>query len=310
MEKEAYKRHGMSFRNLFFYIAGMIFLGRAKIKSILKGYPAPKSFGISEGDRCIQYDFHVVDRWLDYLMKYTNNGYSLTGKTILELGPGSDFGTGIYMLSRGCSQYNAIDVFNLMKKTPKSFYELLLNRLQSKNVMTDIGFLKQQVEDALAGNASRINCVVRDDFDILKAFGLSNIDLVVSQAAFQAFDDIEKTVSQLSAVCRGGAVFIAEIDLRTLSRWIRDKDPNNIYRYSANIYKWFRFRGIANRIRPFQYKEALERNGWTDVSIIPTSRIEDDMAKIYSGLHKTFVSDEKQMDYLSIMLCARKGPAR
>jgi len=297
----------MSFRNLFFYIAGMIFLGRAKVKSILWGYPAPKPFGISERDRCIQYDFHVVDGWLSHLMKYTNDSYSLIGKTVLELGPGSDFGTGIYMLSQGCSHYNAIDVFHLMKKTPGSFYELLLNRLQNKNVRTDVGFLKKQIEEALAGNASRINYVVRDDFDILKAFGHSNIDLVVSQAAFQAFDDIEKTVSQLSVVCREGAILISEIDLRTLSRWIRYKDPNNIYRYSPNIYKLFRFRGISNRMRPFQYREALERHGWTDISITPTSTIQDDMTRIYSGLHKTFVRDENQMDYLSIVLCARKG---
>ena len=55
----------------------------------------------------------------------------------------------------------------------------------------------------------------------------------------------------------------------THSRWIRDKDPNNVYRYHERIYRLFDFRGIPNRVRPYRYRRAFERNGWSNVTTTP-----------------------------------------
>jgi len=117
------------------------------------------------------------------------------------------------------------------------------------------------------GYESRLRYVVNKNFDIVAAFGKATIDLVFSQAAFEHFDDIEKAVSQLSEICKDGALLVAEIDLKTHSRWIRDVDPNNIYRYSNYVYNLFRASGTPNRYRPYQYKEALERFGWSNIYI-------------------------------------------
>jgi hypothetical protein len=62
---------------------------------------------------------------------------------------------------------------------------------------------------------------------------------------------------------------VAEIDLKTHSRWIRDHDPNNIYRYSNAIYRALWFRGIPNRVRPYEYRAIFEAHGWTNVRITP-----------------------------------------
>lgn len=294
-----------SLQNGFFYGAGIVMLGLAKAKNIIKGYSTPKPFDVSESDRCIEYDIHVVENWLSGLREYTHIDNALTDKNILELGPGSDLGTGIYLLSKGCSRYNACDVNNLMKSTPDSFYERLFERLASMDGQRDIAFLSGQLKEAKAGNPSRLNYVVRHDFDIRSAFGELSIDLVFSQAAFEHFDDIEATISQLSAVCKPNAILIAEIDLKTHSRWIRDKDPNNIYRYPRWVYDMFRFRGAPNRVRPFQYKEAFERSGWTDISIVPLHKANDRDSSC-TGVNRAFADERNEMDYLSIMLCARK----
>ena len=60
------------------------------------------------------------------------------------------------------------------------------------------------MREAKAGRPSRLNYVIRKDFDILSAFGAGNRP-VFSQAAFEHFDDIDATISQLSSVCRPGA---------------------------------------------------------------------------------------------------------
>jgi len=286
------------------YAAGIIFLALAKVKSLIHGYSSPKPFSIAEIQRCIDYDIQVVDDWLCKLKTYADGEENLQGKNVLELGPGSDIGIGLYLLAKGCFQYNACDVHNLMKTTPDSFYRQFFGRLSRTEPQKKIDFLRQQLAAFKAGYPSRLNSLVRDDFDLVAAFGPSTVDLVFSQAAFEHFDDVPTTISQLHTVCKPGAILVAQVDLKTHSRWIRQRDPNNIYRYPQALYRLLRFRGIPNRIRPFQYKAALEAAGWQDISIYPTSVLSE--GEGYPGMDKRFSDKKNQMDYLSIMLCARK----
>ena len=66
-------------------------------------------------------------------------------------------------------------------------------------------------------------------------------------------------------------MIVAEVDLMTHSRWIREKDPLNIYRYPQWLYRLFYFRGQPNRVRPSRYREAFQRLGW-NVNITPVSK--------------------------------------
>ncbi len=292
-------------KNAFYFLAGLGFLALAKTKHTVKGYSSPKPFDMSQTQRCIDYDIKVVDEWLYHLKNYSPDEHSIVGKNALELGPGSDLGIGIYLLSLGCNRYNACDVNDLVKITPEIFYQKLFEHLGSRNDPAKIDFLKEQLAKAKNGSPGQLNYVVRKDFDVVAAFGKDSIDLVFSQAAFEHFDDIQRTVEQLSAVCRQNAVAVLEIDLMTHSRWIRDKDPNNIYRYPSWLYNLFWFRGIPNRVRPFQYVDALKRCGWTDISLLPSSTVENP-ATAYAGLAKMFSDHRNQMEFLTITVCARK----
>lgn len=292
-------------RNTFLFLAGIIFLSLSKIKNILQNYTTPSEYDCSEVEECINNDLKTVDNWFGALHNYTQNKTFHLNKNILELGPGSDLGIGVYLLAKGCSKYNALNINDLLKFTPENFYEQFFTRLKKIDNKIDIEFLERQLANAKEGNPSKLNYKVRNDFNIVVAFGKSTIDIVLSYAAFEHFDDLDETISQLNDVCKPGAIVIAEIDLKTHSRWIRKKDPNNIYRYSRNLYDLFWFRGIPNRIRPYQYKEAFERSGWTDISIIPLMTAIDSL-NIYSGLNHDFINKENQMEYLSIMFCARK----
>ncbi len=130
--------------------------------------------------------------------------------------------------------------------------------------------------------------------------------MLFSEASFEHFDDVEDTIYQLSVVCKPGAVMVTGIDLKTHSRWICDKDPNNIYRYSNNLYRFFWFRGIPNRIRPYKYIEAFERYGWINLSVIPTATIPVSR-EIYSGINKEFAHKRNQMEITSFILCGTKS---
>ena len=292
-------------RNAFMYAAGLGFLSLAKAKSILMGYTSPKPFAVSDTDRCIAYDLKVVDEWLSHLQRYAGPQDNLSGKVVLELGPGSDLGIGLYLLAKGAAAYNACDVNDLMRQVPDSFYSRLIERIDGLGGAADADSLRSELRAAKLGSPSRLRLEVRRDFDLVSAFGANSIDLVFSQAAFEHFDDIARTVEQLSIVCRPGAIIVAEIDLKTHSRWIRDKDPNNIYRYSDGVYDAFWFRGIPNRVRPHEYRAAFERNGWVDVGVTPIESVDPAALGAFSAARQ-FKDARNDMSYLSVVLCARK----
>jgi SAM-dependent methyltransferase len=290
-------------RGSFMYMAGLGFLTLAKAKNILRGYSSPKTFELAETDRCVAYDLKVVDEWLLHLAGYTGSAL-LRGKAVLELGPGSDLGIGLYLLAKGAAAYNACDVNDLTQHAPKSFYSALIDRISAVQPGANREYLESQIEGVRRRTASSLRVVVRSDFDLVSSFGADSIDLVFSQAAFEHFDDVVRTVQQLSVVCKPGAAIVAEIDLKTHSRWIRDKDPNNIYRFSNSIYRAFWFRGIPNRVRPYQYKEIFEQHGWVDVTITPIERTSH--GQNAGTVDEQFADARNQLDYLSIVLCARK----
>ncbi len=286
------------------FLAGVGFLALAKTKHLLQGYTSPKPFSLAQTGRCIDYDLKVVDEWLAHLAAYTGMDNALLGKAVLELGPGSDLGTGVYLLTRGAATYSACDVHDLILRVPPAFYSALLDRIAAVRGAVDRDFLLTQIA-AARDERSRLRAVIREDFDLVAAFGAASMDLVFSQAAFEHFDDVSRTVEQLSAVCRKGAVIVAEIDLKTHSRWIRDKDPNNIYRYPAPLYRMFRFRGSPNRMRPHQYRRLFEQHGWINVSITPIEHCRG--AQSTTGMSRGFTEPVNQLDVLSIVLCATKA---
>lgn len=291
-------------RNAFLHLAGLGFLTLAKAKHQLRGYTSPKTFDLSQTDRCVAYDLRVVDEWLRYLRDYEGADVSVRDKNILEIGPGSDFGVGLYLLAKGAAAYNACDAHDLARHAPSEFYDALLRRIKIVDPGVDLDFLRAQLQGALAGTSTRLRYVVRKDFDIAAAFSARSIDLVVSQASFEHLDDVGETVRQLSEVSKPGARLVAEIDLKTHSRWIRDKDPNNIYRFSNEVYDRFRFSGIPNRVRPYEYRAHLAAHGWTDIRVTPLEKVAG--WPDGSSVHRQFRDPRNQLEILSAVLCARK----
>ena len=294
--------------NLAYYWVGFIFLVLNKIRHSVRGYTSPRPFPITQVKRAIEYDFSVVNHWLEVLAEYTGNKADLRGKTILELGPGADLGVGLITLWKGARKYNAIDVHNLAESVPNQFYENLFHALENNPAgdRVPVDYLRSQLKLTQTGTNDKLNYICRQDFDIT-IFGDEGIDLVFSQAAFEHFDDIDRAFSQLSKTVRHGAVLVAEIDLNTHTRWLRDVDPLNIYRYNDTIYNLFRFRGSPNRLRPFQYKETLEKYGWHDIRIIPLTRVEDKyLSAVTKRLNPRFLDQKNQVEFLSVMLCATK----
>ena len=271
--------------NAFFYIVGIAFLALARLKHFISGYSTPKPFSLHQVDKCIEYDVTIANRFLQNLEKY---GVSdLSGKRVLELGPGSDLGIGLILISKGASSYVAFDRHDLAADVPPAFYDRL-----SRRIPVDLAALSD----------GRITYIAREDFD-LTATVQNGIDIVLSNAAFEHFGDVDATVEGITRISRPGANVAIEIDMQTHSRWIRDADPNNIYRYPEWLYRMFTYPGQPNRLRPDNYRCAFERRGWTNITLQPANRLSAQLSS--RTVHSSFRNS--QLDWLSFILCATKG---
>jgi len=268
---------------VFYFCVGIIFLALAKFKHLLQGYTTPKPYDVSLVDESIDYDLQIAQRYEDKLQELADT--AISAKRILELGPGSDLGTGLTLVEHGAAQYTGFDRHDLASAVPEGFY----NRFSSRSGLST---------EAL--NDGRVEYVVREDFD-LEALGSPEFDVALSNAAFEHFDNVPDTVCKLTRVMNPGSVALFEIDLKTHSRWIRDVDPNNIYRYPNWLYRFFYFPGQPNRLRPKSYVSALEQNGWTILSLEPANMLSE-AYRTYT-VHRDF--RDKHLNWLSFIICAR-----
>lgn len=292
--------------NVFFYLIGLAALLIVKIKYYFIGFPKLSLSNIREYEKNIDYNIRIVNQWISHLNDYTNNNNYLVNKTVLELGPGSNLGAGFYLLYKGASKYNSFDIYKLAENVPINFYKLFLRRLQKIEGVKSIDYMENELKKSYDDGPSDINYVVKHDFNLASSFESNSIDIVFSQAAFEHFVNVEETIKQLSIVCKSNSVIIAEIDLQTHSRWIREKDPNSIYRYSPFIYNLLSTKTSPNRTRPYSYYELLKNYGWYDIKILPLSIILEGKRVPVRYLNKNFRNEKNEMDYLSILLLAKK----
>ncbi|MGH6840035.1 MAG: hypothetical protein ACREDT_14825 [Methylocella sp.] len=291
--------------NYAMYLMGLVFLLLARLKSELEGYTTPTVFGNSDLSTVAKHSRGVFSDWTRALHDYISDPAPFTGKKVLELGPGDSLMTGMLIAFEKCEYYDAFDMFPLARSTPADVYRNVLPGASGPN---DVGDLSDLVWNAIQGKSNYRFCYVVDpEFNLINMARGRDYDLIVSCAAFEHFNFVEQTIQQLSRIAKPGCVLCAEIDFKTHSRWIREKDPNNIYRYSDFIYKLFYFPGQPNRVRPIEYINYLRKFGWTDIRFVPSElNKEAYMRTTEMFMHENFrLSQEKQMLVLSGHILAR-----
>lgn len=292
--------------NKFYYLVGLAVLLIVKIKYYFIGFPKSSLSNITEYEKSFDYNIRIANQWISHLNDYTNDNHYLVNKSVLELGPGSNLGVGFYLLYKGALKYNSFDIYKLADNVPINFYKLFFKRLLKIDGVKSVDYLENELKKLYDDGSSDINYVVKHDSNLASSFDSSSIDITFSQAAFEHFVNVEDVIKQLSIVCKSNAVIIAEIDLQTHSRWIREKDPNNVYRYSPFIYNLLSTKTSPNRIRPCTYNELFNNCGWYDIKILPLSIIDERKRVPVKYLNQNYRNDKNKMDYLSILLLAKK----
>ncbi|BCB21206.1 methyltransferase domain-containing protein [Bosea sp. ANAM02] len=253
-------------RNLEMTALGLGFLGLAWAKNKLKGYSTPNGVAKTDEEGQIAYLLDIFAA----LRRFMPPGFDLRGRDVLELSPGASRGNGVLFLALGARSYHAIDVFDLAGAEDSSFYARLLERFP-EGAPAD----RARALTLASGPGSReFGYAVGRDFDIPRLAEGRTFDLIVSCAAFEHYDDPASAITAMTQVARPGCEAVHIIDLQTHSRWIREHDPNNIYRYPEALYRLFAFPGQPNRQRPDAYIRSFEAEGWSDVRFMPSRTVD------------------------------------
>ncbi len=302
--------------NAGFFCLGLVVLVINKVRYAVFGYTTPRPFSVGDAERVIASERTVIDGWREAFARYTGrDGMELLrGKTVLEIGPGEDMGTALLGLAQGARRYCAFDVNDLARIRRDDFYEVFFSDLERQSAIGPerLTMLRGSLERALSGTDdvhADIVFRVADRFDE-EFFQGKGIDVVVSQAAWEHIEDVDDLLRRMSGVVVPGAVLVAEIDLATHTRWLRERDVLNIYRYPSWLWRWLSFRGAPNRIRPDQYRELLERYGWERVDISPKFLADAAYYETVKGsLAPNYRSEERRMQCYGIVVCATKKNA-
>lgn len=306
--------HPRAPRNRFHHLAGLAILALNSLRHRMQGYRNPRPHMPSHVDDVLAYDQSVMRNWTRHLQDYLLRDLDMEGREVLELGPGPDLGTGLLWLAAGAKGYTAVDAHPLARnRSSLELHEQIARRIAAARE-------DNELEARLLEAVRRLHHSDEDDLDaplryrVIGDFDLSKLDplrfdLLVSHSAFEHFSDVDQTFAQLAPLMSDRAHLVAEIDLQTHTRWIRDADPLNIYRYSRRLYRGLGFSGIPNRVRPDQYLEILERHDWCDLRVYPRRVLETEyVSRVEPTLCPRFRGDLEQLGWLSIVVCAsRKG---
>lgn len=277
------------------YAAGIGMMALAWAKHRLLSYSTPTRFDAGDGERSAEHARRIVEEWTWFLRRYTGKAWD--GEDVLELGPGGTLGTGALILRSGSNCYQAVDAFPLADSIDPGFYDQLLNGFSRKDELLDaIG----------ARDKAPFIYSVDPAFRIDMAAGERRFSRIVSCAAFEHFDDVADTIARLSKVAGPDAVACIRVDFSTHSRWLRDSDPNNIYRYPDWLYWSLPFPGKPNRVRPDALMRLFESEGWRDIELHPVRVAPPEYCRT-ARMAPAFRRPEARMDVLSGVILARRA---
>lgn len=230
----------------------------------------------------------------------------LSGKHLLEYGPGDVPGVAILMVAHGAERIVCVDRFPLVRMSPKNveIVKLMLARLPDEaRKRADLCFRQPGCPET-GFKPQYIDYLVRPS-------GLSGLtaeaDLVFSRAVLEHVNDLPASFCDMHAALKPGGVAIHLVDLK--SHGLHRVNPLDFLEWPDWLWSlMYSEKGVPNRLRVDAYREAVSRSGFECVALEPTLRATAaDIQAVRTRLAERFrnLSDE-DISWLGFWLVCRK----
>jgi hypothetical protein len=234
-------------------------------------------------------------------------GTFLSGKRVLEYGPGDLPAVALLMVAHGAESVVCVDRFPLMQLTEKNLAAI-------NDLLSSLGAVERQraescflrAGDPAAGfNPDRIRYRIYPS-------GLSGlrdeIDLVFSRAVLEHVNDLPATFADMHAAMKRDAIAIHQVDLK--SHGLHQANPLDFLTWPDHLWRlMYSHKGVPNRLRVNSYRQILAQTGFNVISIEPTLLADPaDVRAVRPALASPFrqVSD-KDMRWLGFwLICGKK----
>lgn len=206
---------------------------------------------------------YTIDN-VGYLIGFLPNGNAkyLEGKTILEVGPGQDFGVPLVLMGFGVKKAILVDKFfsEWDKNFHPEYYRKLLKKVEECYPEMDFKVLKKIID-----NNNHIN----ERLELISA-GLENVatipnvsvDISFSNACFEHLADTQAAIKELGRITKSGGMGFHQIDFRDHRNY---EKPLEFLTMPDWLFKRALFLSKAchgNRLRSSEFEQFFEESGF------------------------------------------------
>lgn len=227
-----------------------------KIEAIIFNIFKKKNFK-KEAANIIKRNLKIYKIITSRLQRHTRN-FTITNKTILEIGPGSSLILAILFILNGAKKVILIDRY-------KQIYNNEFNRKLNKL------FIKFYIRKSHKGSIrdyqeimERIEYFGYSGIENLMSIKKNSVDLVFSLSVLEHVDNLKKAISVVSFILKPKGYFYNSIDLRDHFH-IRDKCYLDFLKYPNTFWNLI---GHTNRERYYTYIKLFQKYNFNIIKII------------------------------------------
>lgn len=235
-------------------------------------------------------------------------GY-LSGKQLLEYGPGDVPGVALLMIAHGAERVTCVDRFALVSMTQKNadiLLDLLWHLDNSARARAAECFI-QPGKPFSGFNPERIRYLIQPDgLSKLK----SEVDLVFSRAVLEHVNDLDATFADMARALKDGGILLHQVDLK--SHGLHRRNPLDFLTWPPALWAWMHsHKGVPNRWRVDRYRDAMRRSGFETLLLLPTDVVEASVVhEVRPHLASPFRSlSDDDLSWLGFWLIGRKTNA-
>ena len=226
----------------------------------------------SDIDASVAYSLHVAKSYLNHFLAHNVDFH---GKSILEIGPGTNFGTMLLLKALGANQVAVADRF--LVEYDDTFHTALYKKLLIKaleefpEANTEIIEAAAQKRSYSLENFSSYKCGLENMADIPD----QSFDIIVSNAVLEHLKNPVSAFAELARLTKTGGYGFHQVDFRNHNDFSQPLEFLLMPEEEQALFIMVRNYSCGNGWRVSEYKKLFEYNNFSVESILPTGIAEE-----------------------------------